>query len=114
MKMAFIASCLLAFTPVAQAAANDVPAVAQVAATNASGDNVSVIVQVGSNNYAETDQTGFQNTAVIDQLGSENYSKVNQSGFGGIVVDTQIGNGNQFTVTQTGPNPPPIIITQHR
>lgn len=111
------------------AAADDAVMVNQaVNAAVASGRSISTINQTGgSNNFAETDQFGSQNSATISQLlGSRNSATINQLGnsnqsmiiqnnaVGAMAVDTQIGNGNQITITQTGPNPPPINITQRR
>ena len=88
--------------------------ITQAGATPRPGGNVSVIVQQGSNNYAESDQTGGLNTDVITQIGNDNSSTIRQQGYGGIVVDVQLGNGNTFSVTQTGINPPPVVLVQRR
>ena len=112
-KLLSVMGCVLAFGGTAFAGDNAV-SIVQASSTIRAGGNVSVIVQQGSGNYAENDQTGSLNTGVIEQFGNDNSSKVVQSGIGGTVVDVQIGNGNQFSVTQTGINPPPVIITQRR
>jgi hypothetical protein len=99
------------------AAADDAVMVNQaVNAAVASGRSISTINQTGgSNNFAKTDQFGSQNSATINQLGNSNQSMIIQNNaVGAMAVDTQIGNGNQITITQTGPNPPPINITQRR
>jgi hypothetical protein len=98
------------------AAADDAVMVNQaVNAAVAGGRNISTINQTGgSNNFAETDQLGSQNSATISQLGNSNQSTIIQNAVGAIAVDTQIGNGNQITIRQTGPNPPPVNITQRR
>ena|SRR5215469_12679256 len=88
--------------------------ITQAGSTPRPGGNVSVIVQQGSSNYAETDQTGSLNTAEIEQVGNNNSSVVKQQGIGGVVVDIQLGNGNTFSVTQTGINPPPVVLVQRR
>lgn len=88
--------------------------ITQAGATPRPGGNVSVIVQQGSGNYAESDQTGSLNTAEIEQVGNNNSSTVKQQGIGGVVVDIQLGNGNTFSVTQTGINPPPVVLVQRR
>ena len=76
--------------------------------------NVSDIVQVGRDNYAETDQTGSMNYAAIGQFGADNYAKVVQDSVGAIAIYNQYGNGNQVTITQTGVHPQPVVVTQHR
>jgi hypothetical protein len=97
------------------AAADDAVMVNQaIDAAVAGGRNISTINQTGSNNSAETDQLGSQNAATISQLGNNNQSMIIQNAVGAVAVDTQIGNGNQITIRQTGPNPPPINITQRR
>jgi opacity protein-like surface antigen len=106
--------CILALIGTAAAAAPDnAVSIAQAGPVTPSGGNVSVIIQQGSNNYAESDQTGGFNTDAIEQFGNDNSSTVVQKSVDGIVVDTQLGNGNKFSVTQTGIDPPPVIIVQH-
>jgi len=80
----------------------------------ATGSNTSVIVQDGSNNYAETDQTGGGNYAGIGQFGDNNYAKIVQNAIGAIAVYNQFGNGNNVTITQTGVSPPPVVVTTRR
>jgi minor curlin subunit len=76
--------------------------------------NVSNIVQVGSENYAETEQIGSMNFASVGQFGNDNYAKVVQNSVGAVAIYNQYGNGNQVTITQTGVNPQPVVVTQHR
>lgn len=97
------------------AAADDAVMINQaVDAAVASGRNVSSINQVGSNNFAETDQIGSQDSAIIGQQGNSNQSMIIQNATGAIAVDNQIGNSMQITIRQTGANPPPVTITQRR
>jgi hypothetical protein len=108
------AFCVVLLGTPALAADDNAVSIAQAGATTRSGANVSVIVQQGSDNYAESDQTGALNADVITQIGNDNSSTVRQQGIGGVVVDVQLGNGNTFSVTQTGINPPPVILVQRR
>ena len=110
---ALIASYLIAFAP--QAFADDQVTINQaVAGAFAGGGNTSTINQIGSNNFAQTNQFGAQNNAVIGQYGNNNTSVITQLGVGGLVIDNQYGNGNAFRVIQTGARPLPVVITQHR
>lgn len=116
MRMAqavLIAGCLIAAS--SQAFADDLVTINQaVGAAVAAGRNTSTVNQIGSGNYAETNQLGLQNTAAIGQYGNNNTSVITQTGVGGLVIDNQYGNGNQFRILQTGPRPQPVIITQRR
>lgn len=76
--------------------------------------NTSVIVQMGSNNYAETNQTGAQNYAEIGQFGDANSARITQDSLGALAIYQQYGNGNQVTITQTGVRPQPIVVVQRR
>lgn len=80
----------------------------------ATGGNVSQIFQHGSNNYAETDQTGAGNYAGIGQFGNDNYAKIVQNSVNAVAVYNQYGNDLSVTITQTGVNPPPVVVTEHR
>jgi hypothetical protein len=113
-KLLAAACCALALVAPAMAAPDSDVAIGQAVAPVPSGGNVSLIIQQGNNNYAESDQTGGLNSDVITQTGNDNSSTVVQKGMGGVVVDIQIGNDNKFSVTQTGIDPPPVIIVQHR
>jgi hypothetical protein len=107
--------CVAALSTPAFASSDDSDvSITQAGATPRPGGNVSVIVQRGSDNYAESDQTGALNSDAIEQFGNNNSATVRQQGIGGVVVDIQLGNGNIFSVTQTGINPPPVILVQRR
>src|SRR5271170_2137021 len=106
-KLLSAAGCIAILSAPAIAAGPDsTVSIAQAGATTPRGGNVSLIIQQGSQNYAESDQSGALNTDVIEQQGNNNSSTVVQKGIGGLVVDVQLGSGNSFTVTQTGINPP--------
>ncbi len=106
-----LAGCLAA-TP----AFADSPAqINQVTAALAlSGGNMSTINQMGSNNIAETNQTGSLGIATINQNGNNNISQIIQSGVGDVATNSQIGNGLQMRIVQTGNHPQPVTITQTR
>jgi hypothetical protein len=114
-RLLFAAGCLAVLSVPAIAAGPDSDvSIAQAGTATPRGGNVSFIIQQGSQNYAESDQTGAMNTDVIEQLGNNNSSTIKQQGIGGVVVDIQLGNGNSFKVTQTGIDPPPVILVQRR
>jgi hypothetical protein len=110
-KLLSFACCILAVAGPAFAGDNLV-SLTQSQATYPSGGNISTIIQMGSNDFAESNQTGGLNTDFIEQVGNDNSSTVTQKGIGGLVIDIQYGDGNRFSVTQTGINPPPVVITQ--
>ncbi len=106
-----VLACCLVTTP----AFADSPAqISQVTAALAlGGGNTSTITQMGSNNLAETEQTGSMGIATINQNGNNNISQIIQSGVGDVATNTQIGNGLQMKIVQTGPAQQ-ITITQRR
>jgi hypothetical protein len=82
---------------------------------NASG-NVSVIVQSGYGNVAQTAQTGTGDFAAINQAGNNFIASILQTNQHDSAVVNQTGNGigaQPITITQTGPAQS-ITITQHR
>jgi hypothetical protein len=87
---------------------------ASALAAAAANGNISMINQVGSNNFAETDQLGSQNLASIGQFGNGNSLTITKDAIGAIAIENQFGNGNQLTVTQIGVHPQPVVITQRR
>jgi len=113
-KLVSVTGCLLVLSAPAIAGGDSAVSLAQAGVPAPGGGNLSLIIQEGSRNYAESDQIGTNNVDTIEQLGSNNSSTVRQNSVGGLVVDIQIGNGNKFTVTQTGIDPPPVVLVQRR
>jgi minor curlin subunit len=75
--------------------------------------NASTITQVGSNNIAETDQSGSLGIATISQIGNNNLSQIVQTNAGDVAINNQIGDGLKMRIVQTGPAQH-ISITQRR
>jgi hypothetical protein len=112
---AVCAAAILALLPIEAVRADTPVLITQaIEAAIAANGNASQILQVGSNNYAETDQFGAQNYAQVGQFGDSNSAKIVQNSVGAIAVYQQYGNSNQVTITQTGVRPQPVVVTQRR
>lgn len=66
------------------------------------GENVSDIVQDGTNNEAAVGQTGYKNISIIDQAGKENRATHVQNGYKNVADTLQDGEKNSSEVTQNG------------
>jgi len=82
---------------------------ADLDAFSATGANTSHLVQFGSNNLIEVNQTqtnpnSANNFAGILQAGSDNSAKLNQNGSNNKAVWAQIGNSNEYEASFEGDN----------
>ncbi len=81
----------------------------------ANGSNVSHLIQYGSNNLIEVNQTqtspnSANNFAGILQAGSDNSAKLNQNGSNNKAVWTQIGNSNEYEASFEGDNNYSLLV----
>lgn len=98
-----------------------VPEYVRAAPTILSADNVTMLLQVGSNNVATASQNGDANLARLSVMGSANATTTTQQGNGNTLDATlrgnnnaldahQTGNGNEYDLDLTGSNNPIRLV----